>query len=148
MADVTTLVDQQTNQAFIIPTLVLSEDNKRILNANIVAHGHILKDKARNVDGSKLWDTTLPLNVKLANIELRKFVFNGELCSELIDAKLLGTLEIFCLSIGKTRVGGGTFSLIINKIKVKNENTLGLDIDFMPLLSLNFCGLLGSDIEY
>ena len=95
MADVTTLVDQQPNQAFIIPTLVLSEDNKRILNANIVAHGQILKDNARNVDGSKLWDTTLPLNVKLANIELRKFVFNGELCSELIDAKLLGTLEIF-----------------------------------------------------
>lgn len=82
--------DGQEDKPFVIPSLVLSEDNKRVLNANIIARGRILKDKPRNFDGMKLWELERPLNVKFSDINLGVFGFNGELCSDLVDAKTLG----------------------------------------------------------
>ena len=90
--DVHKLLEGWNDEPIIIPSLVLSDDNRRIIDANIVACGRMFKEKGLSIDAMRIWDLDEPYNIKISNLNLRNFTFsNGELWSDLVDGSSLGT---------------------------------------------------------
>lgn len=71
-----------------VPVLELSNDNQRVKNATVVLKGKVYAE-AKCVQGAKLWDMEENIQLKISEIDLTLFKFNGTLQSEILDHTLV-----------------------------------------------------------
>lgn len=65
-----------------VPFVELSQDNKRVANANVALKGQLFSDP---VQATKLWEVDDSIILKLNKIDLSLFRFNGSLQSDILD---------------------------------------------------------------